>query len=151
MKNINLIGAVLLILSVLLLSGCTKEDITSESIEGKWVLTLYKNNVTGKTIKKTANNSLENRDNFITFHPINGTRGIFGGNTAANSFSGEYSADGQGNFTIFQYLTTEVGEPFWGGNFTEIIHASSFKVKGRKLTVYYNSGNNSLVFDRVSN
>jgi len=111
------------ILTLILLS-CSKKDSENPvpaSIEGKWRMTIVKDNVSGlATIKPSSVQG----DVDITFTFTGLTNGVFSGNTPTNNiWQNDYSI-GNRTISIPNLAMTKVAENSWGREFVDHIRNS---------------------------
>ena len=79
--------------------------------------------------------------------------GTLKGHTFSNEFFGEYSIDGN-TLVIEDLRATEVGEKYDGDKYYEAFYSPLthiFEIKNDQLLLYYNEGQNYLLFDNVTN
>lgn len=79
--------------------------------------------------------------------------GTLKGHTFSNEFFGEYSINGN-KLVIGDLWATEVGEEYDGDKYYEALYSPlthAFEIKGDQLLLYYNEGQNYLLFDNVTN
>lgn len=79
--------------------------------------------------------------------------GTLKGHTFSNEFFGEYSINGN-KLVIGDLWATEVGEEYDGDKYYEALYSPlthAFEIKGDRLLLYYNEGQNYLLFDNVTN
>ena len=137
------------ILTSILISCSKRDSVVSPltSIEGKWRMTIVKDNVSGFT---TIKPSTVQGDVDVTFTSTGLTSGIFSGNTPTNNIlQNDYSIGN--NMTIsFQNLNmTKVTETSWGSGFVDHIRSSreySFERDG-KLSI--KTINKTLTFKKL--
>jgi len=121
-------------LTSLLLSCSKRDSVVSPltSIEGKWRMTIVKDNVSGFT---TINPSTFQGDVDITFTSTGLTSGIFSGNTPTNNiWQSDYSKGNNMTISIQNLNMTKVAETSWGSEFVDHIRSSreySFESDGK--------------------
>ena len=79
--------------------------------------------------------------------------GTLKGHTFSNEFFGEYSIDGN-NLVIGDLCATEIGEEYDGDKYYEALYSPLshfFDIKNDQLLLYYNEGQNYLLFNNVTN
>lgn len=125
------------ILTLTLLS-CSKKDSVNTvpaSIEGKWRMTMVKDNVSGlATIKPSSIQG----DVDITFTSTDLTNGIFSGNTPTNDiWPNDYSIGNKMTISIPNLAMIKVAETSWGSEFVDHIRNSReyfFETDGKLST-----------------
>ena len=79
--------------------------------------------------------------------------GTLKGHTFSNDFFGEYSIDGN-NLVIGDLWATEIGEEYDGDEYYEALYSPLthfFEIKNGQLLLYYNEGQNYLLYNNVKN
>lgn len=131
MKNAFLLVAILGVTQFSCKKSNTSDPI-STSLDGKWRMTVVKDNSSGLTTTKPA--SIQN-DVDITFTFTSTTNGTFSGNTPTNEIGkSDYSIGANQTIIIHNLLMTQVGETPWGNEFVENFGSSqkySFEIGGR--------------------
>ena len=121
-------------------TGCEKETLISD-IYHTWKL---------EGIGDLSNNSFEkaNPSNCENCYTITFVKdGMFSGFTASNSFYGEYQIEVT-KLKVNNFTTTKVYELGNGEKYSEAIpHIVSFEITGNELKLYYNQGQNYLLFN----
>ena len=78
--------------------------------------------------------------------------GTLEGHTFSNDFFGEYSIDGN-NLVVGDLWVTEIGEAYDGDKYYEALYSPLshiFEIRNDQLLLYYNEGQNYLLFDNVT-
>jgi len=116
------------------LFSCKRDSLGSmpPSLDGKWRMTIVKDNVSGLTTTKPS--SVQG-DVDITFTSTSLTNGIFSGNTPTNDiWQNDYSIGNNMTLSIPNLAMTKVAETSWGREFVDHIRNSqkySFEINGR--------------------
>lgn len=131
--------------------SCEKDLVTKDidndpsikEISGTWIVVSYEDFEKNSVTKKTDVDSWNGLDVILTFT----TDSLYGTNTT-NSVSGIYTLS-ERTIHVISYGGTKVGQPEWGNMFSDCIHIlESYRINNNQLRFYYNSGKNSVTFNR---
>ena len=141
-----------LILSLSIISGCTKDQVNSDelidpqscnNVYGNWVVVSYENLGSGSIIKKGDVDSWGGMDIEIKFMDDS----TFCGSNTSNSIAGHYTMP-DSSFDIDVYGGTKVGQPDWGNMFSDVVYSHSFtyfKRSNTELRLFYNNNIDCIV------
>ena len=151
MKTTRLIkGLTFLTIVLFVFNSCSKDnDEISYDLAGSWKVIYFKDG--SKKIQKTPDNTwpdINNGDITANFsEPDSHGKGTVSGIKVTNGYNGNFTISGSGKIYIGPITTTYINEPDWTELFN-ISAADNFEIKNSKLFIYYNSGNNIIVFER---
>jgi hypothetical protein len=137
------------IFTSIFLSCAKKDSVVSplKSIEGKWRMTIVKDNVSGFT---TIKPSTVQGDVDITFTSTGLTSGIFSGNTPTNNiWQNDYSIGNNMTISIRNLNMTKVAETSWGSEFVDHIRNSSEYSFERDGKLSIKTINKTLTFKKI--
>lgn len=132
--------------------SCTDPgEVEQENLEGSWKVIAYENHETGLVLTKTNDNSDGGLDIEISFNDDFIPHTISGVNPP-NQFYASYSYISSNSIQHSDFSTTEICcETEWGEYFISAIlnGLSEYVLEADELRMYYNSKNNSVLFEKV--
>ena len=134
----------ILILTMTFLA-CDKDEITTQTLNGKWKLVEY-HNLTLRTSESEPTNI--SRSILIEFSD-NGSNGKISAHTVTNSVGGEYELSKVNRIKTVRFGGTKVGEPNWGSKFWDAMYSvSSYERQRNKLFIYFNADTEKMEFSK---
>jgi hypothetical protein len=134
-----------LLLLLLTLAACKKDNTTTDTLNGKWKLVKYHNLTTGTSESEPSSIS---RSIIIEFSD-NRIKGNMNGHTVTNTVGGEYELLQDNKMKTLSFGGTKVGEPNWGDKFWDAIHAaSSYRRQSDKLFIHFNAETEKMEFKK---
>jgi hypothetical protein len=158
MKNIKM-SFIATITVLAIVSACEKDNsikdvLDDESINtlaGTWKVISYDDVANNTQIIKNADNTWPDNNNgdvIITFKDTVPT-GQFHGITVTNEVYGNYTLSNPRKIHIENFWGTKMNQPDWADLFWEGIRKSEeYSVNSKQLRIFYNSGKNSITFDK---
>lgn len=143
MKTKTILFTAITLLLLLAGMGCENEIIISD-LYHSWKLEGFEN-LSNNSFEKAYPSDCENCL-MITFV----TDGTFSGFTASNTFFGGYQIDGT-KLKVNSFTATKVFELGNGEKYSQAIpEIESFEIAKNKLKLYYNQGQNYLLFNLIN-
>ncbi len=142
----------LFLLALLVPVACSQNELgdleqntnADAALDGTWKVIAYEDLTSNTRIVKDNVNSGGGLDVVLTF---TGDR-ITGKNTT-NQVSMTISYPAPEELKITEYHTSEVNQPLWGNLFNAAARElKEFEVNDTRLRVYYNNGNNAVLFEK---
>ena len=134
-----------ILLLLLILGACNKDNTTTDTLNGTWKLLKYHNLTTGTSESEPSNIS---RSIIIEFSD-NSIKGNMNGHTVTNTVGGEYELLQDNKMKTLSFGGTKVGEPNWGDKFWDAIHAaSSYRRQSDKLYIHFNAETEKMEFKK---
>jgi hypothetical protein len=134
-----------ILLLLLILGACNKDNTTTDTLNGTWKLLKYHNLTTGTSESEPPNIS---RSIIIEFSD-NRIKGNMNGHTVTNTVGGEYELLQDNKMKTLSFGGTKVGEPNWGDKFWDAIQAaSSYRRQSDKLYIHFNADTEKMEFKK---
>ncbi len=142
----------LIVLLLILSAACSQEGKAlvdcpfppDADLAGTWKVVAFEDSAANTRVVQDSANSWGGLEIVLTFRENR----ITGQNTT-NQVLGTFSVPGPGQVRIEKFGGTEINEPMWGRMFGEAVYQfSTYRVKDRNLTFYYNGCNNRVTLEK---
>ena len=142
-----------LILLVMLLSSCSREEVSENGIEGQWTVISFEDFENSVSITKTEENTwmdYNHGDITVNFTLSDNSQGEISGKRVTNAFTGDFRIGREHKLTVSNLYGTEINEPDWGRRFDAVLLAESYELKGNLLTIFYDSRKKGIVLEKLN-